>query len=102
MRDNRQGGTVAVQVRIPTVFRKYTDGQSTVELDAGTIGGLVSQLEARYPGMKDQMLTDDGQLHRFVNVYVNDEDARYLEKLDTEVGDGDTVSILPSVAGGAR
>jgi MoaD family protein len=93
---------VAVQVRIPTVFRKYTDGQSTVELDAGTIGDLVSQLESRYPGMKDQMLTGDGRLHRFVNVYVNDEDARYLDKLDTEVGDGDTVSILPSVAGGAR
>jgi MoaD family protein len=93
---------VAVQVRIPTVFRKYTDGQSTVELDAGTIADLVSQLESRYPGMKDQMLTENGELHRFVNVYVNDEDARYLEKLDTTVGDGDTVSILPSVAGGAR
>jgi MoaD family protein len=93
---------VGVQVRIPTVFRKFTGGQSTVELDAGTIAELVSQLETRYPGMKDQMLTGEGQLHRFVNVYVNDEDARYLEKLDTKVGDGDTVSILPSVAGGAR
>jgi sulfur-carrier protein len=102
MSAQREGGTVAVQVRIPTVFRKYTDGQSTVELDAGTIGDLVSQLESRYPGMKDQMLTEEGQLHRFVNVYVNDEDARYLEKLDTKVSDGDTVSILPSVAGGNR
>ena len=91
---------MAVQVRIPTVFRKFTDGQSTVELEAGTIGDLVSQLDSRYPGMRDQMLTGDGQLHRFVNVYVNDEDARYLDKLDTKVGDGDTVSILPSVAGG--
>ena len=93
---------MAVEVRIPTVFRKFTDGQSTVELDAGTIGDLVTQLESRYPGMKDQMLTEGGELHRFVNVYVNDEDARYLDKLETKVGDGDTVSILPSVAGGSR
>lgn len=93
---------MGVQVRIPTVFRKFTDGQSTVELDAGTIGDLVSQLDSRYPGMKDQMLTGEGQLHRFVNVYVNDEDARYLDKLETKVADGDTVSILPSVAGGAH
>ena len=92
---------MAVQVRIPTVFRKFTDGKATVELDAGTIADLVSQLDARFPGMKDQMLTGEGDLHRFVNVYVNDEDARYLEKLDTKVSDGDTVSILPSVAGGA-
>jgi len=93
---------VGVQVRIPTVFRKFTDGLSTVELDAGTIGDLVSQLDSRYPGMKEQMLTGEGQLHRFVNVYVNDEDARYLDKLETKVADGDTVSILPSVAGGAH
>ena len=93
---------MAVQVRIPTVFRKFTDGESTVELDAGTIADVVSQLESRYPGMRGQMLTGDGELHRFVNVYVNDEDARYLDKLQTKVGDGDTVSILPSVAGGAR
>jgi sulfur-carrier protein len=92
---------VAVQVRIPTVFRKYTDGRSTVELEPGSIADLVSQLDAQFPGMKDQMLTDDGELHRFVNIYINDEDARYLEKLDTKVADGDTVSILPSVAGGA-
>jgi molybdopterin synthase sulfur carrier subunit len=93
---------VGVEVRIPTVFRKFTEGRSTVQLDAGTVGDLVSQLESRYPGMKEQMLTDEGQLHRFVNVYVNDEDARYLDKLDTKVADGDTVSILPSVAGGSH
>jgi MoaD family protein len=92
---------VTVQVRIPTVFRKFTDGQPTVDLEPGTIQDLVGQLDAKYPGMKEQMLTGDGELHRFVNVYVNDEDARYLDKLDTKVSDGDTVSILPSVAGGA-
>ena len=91
---------MAVEVRIPTVFRKFTDGSSSVELQAGTISDLVDQLEARHPGIREQLLTPDGQLHRFVNVYVNDEDARYLDKLDTKVADGDTVSLLPSVAGG--
>lgn len=91
---------MAVEVRIPTVFRKYTSDQAMVELEPGTIADLIDQLEARHPGMKGQLLTVEGQLHRFVNVYVNDEDARYLEKLDTKVADGDTVSLLPSVAGG--
>jgi sulfur-carrier protein len=91
---------VAVEVRIPTVFRKFTDGASRVELDPGTIADVVAQLETRYPEMKGQLLTDQGELHRFVNVYVNDEDARYLDQLDTKVAEGDTVSILPSVAGG--
>ena len=91
---------MAVEVRIPTVFRKFTGGDPTVELEAGTIADLVDQLEARHPGMREQLLTPEGQLHRFVNVYVNDEDARYLDKLDTKVADGDTVSLLPSVAGG--
>lgn len=91
---------MAVEVRIPTVFRKFTEGRSAVELEPGTIGDLVDQLESRHPGMREQLLTSEGQLHRFVNVYVNDEDARYLDKLDTKVTDGDTVSLLPSVAGG--
>lgn len=89
-----------VEVKIPTVFRKFTDGEPVVELDPGTIGELVDQLDRRYPGMKGQLLTEGGQLHRFVNVYVNDEDARYLDKLETRVAEGDTVSLLPSVAGG--
>ena len=91
---------MAVEVRIPTVFRKYTGGESAVSLEPGTLADLVDQLDGRYPGLKDQLLTAEGTLHRFVNVYVNDEDARYLEKLDTKVADGDTVSLLPSVAGG--
>lgn len=93
---------MAVEVKIPTVFRKYTGNEATVEVNPGTIGDLIDQLDARYPGFKQQLLAEDGQLHRFVNVYVNDEDARYLEKLDTKVGEGDKVSLLPSVAGGAR
>ena len=92
---------MAVEVRIPTVFRKFTGGEPSVELEPGTVSDLINQLEQRYPGMSEQLLTPEGDLHRFINVYVNDEDARYLEKLDTKVTDGDTVSLLPSVAGGA-
>jgi sulfur-carrier protein len=91
---------MSVEVRIPTVFRKFTNGRDVVELEPGTISELVDQLENRYPGMRRQLMTDDGTLHRFVNVYVNDEDARYLQQLDTRVDEGDTVSLLPSVAGG--
>ena len=91
---------MAVEVRIPTVLRKFTRGDAVVELEPGTIADLIDQLEKRYPGMKQQLMTDQGDLHRFVNVYVNDEDARYLEKLDTKVSDGDKVALLPSVAGG--
>jgi MoaD family protein len=93
---------VAVEVRIPTVFRKFTDGQATAELEPGTVGGLIDQLATRFPGFREQVLTDSGDLHRYVNVYVNDEDARYLEQLETKVVDGDTVSLLPSVAGGSQ
>lgn len=95
------GGDVAVEVRIPTVFRKFTDGRSIEEVDAATIRDLIEELDSRYPGFKNQVLTDGGELHRYVNVYVNDEDARYLDKLDTKVADGDIVSLLPSVAGGS-
>ncbi len=91
---------MAVEVRIPTVFRKFTEGQSVVEVEPGTVGELIGQLEARWPQMRGQIVTETGELHRFVNVYVNDEDARYLDKLDTPVAEGDTVSLLPSVAGG--
>lgn len=91
---------MTVEVRIPTVFRKFTDGQSVIEVQPGTISELVDQLENRYPGLKGQLRTENGELHRFVNVYVNDEDARYLKKLGTKVDEGDTVSLLPSVAGG--
>lgn len=92
---------MAATVRIPTVFRKFTDGQASAEVEPGTVGELISQLGERYPGFREQVITEAGELHRYVNVYVNDEDARYLDKLDTKVGDGDVVSLLPSVAGGS-
>ena len=73
-----------------------------MSLAPDTVKGLIDQLEDRYPGVRSQLVTETGDLHRFVNVYVNDEDARYLDKLNTPVSDGDRVSLLPSVAGGER
>jgi sulfur-carrier protein len=92
---------VSIEVRIPTVFRKFTGGIGVVEARPGTISELLDQLDQRYPGFRSQVITEEGKLHRFVNVYVNDEDARYLDKLETQVQEGDTVSLLPSVAGGS-
>ena len=91
---------MAVEVRIPTVFRKFTGDRSVIEVEPGTISQVIDQLDVQHPGLKEQLMTPQGELHRFVNIYVNDEDARYLEKLDTKVAEGDTVSLLPSVAGG--
>jgi sulfur-carrier protein len=91
---------VSVEVRLPTVLRPHAGGQSTVTANGATIGEVLKDLVATYPGMAGQVLTDDGALHRFVNVYVDDDDVRYLEQLDTKVPDGATVSILPAVAGG--
>lgn len=92
---------MSIQVRIPTVFRKFSEGQAVVEAEPGTVADLIDQLNARYPGLREQLLAGEGQLHRFVNIYVNDEDIRYLEQLETKVSEGDTVSLLPSVAGGS-
>ena len=89
-----------VAVRLPTVLRPAAGGNSTVTANGSTIGEVLADLVATYPGMAGQVLTDDGGLHRFVNVYVNDDDVRYLDQLDTKVADGDEVSILPAVAGG--
>jgi len=91
---------VAVEVRLPTVLRSAAGGSATVTADGATIGEVLRNLVATYPAMAGQVLDDQGALHRFVNVYVNDDDVRYLDRLDTKVADGDTVSILPAVAGG--
>ncbi len=89
-----------VEIRIPTVLRPSAGGKSTLSVDGSTIGEVLANLVDANPGMKGQVLTDDGELHRFVNVYLNDDDVRYLDKLDTKVSNGDTISILPAVAGG--
>jgi len=89
-----------VNVKLPTILRKHAGGQARVEADGATLRELLEDLETRYPGITKNVVTDDGGLHRFINVYVNDEDVRYLGSLETELKDGDTISILPAVAGG--
>jgi MoaD family protein len=91
---------MAVEVRIPTILRSYTGGAKAVEASGGTLQSLVDDLDGKYPGLRARLITDDGALHRFVNIYVNDEDVRFTGALDTKVGDGDSVTILPAVAGG--
>ena len=90
-----------VDVRLPTVLRVHAGGQPSVAVDGSTIGEVLTTLVATYPGLSGQVINEDGTLHKFVNVYVNDDDVRYLSQLDTPVKDGDEVSILPAVAGGA-
>jgi MoaD family protein len=89
-----------VEVRLPTLLRPHAGGAATVTADGATVGEVFQQLIERYPGLAGNLIGDDGQLHRFVNVYRNDDDIRYLDQLDTKLGDGDVVSILPAVAGG--
>jgi sulfur-carrier protein len=91
---------MAVEVRIPTILRPYTGGEKAVDGAGETLDALIDDLEARYPGLRER-LVDDAGLRRFVNVYLNDEDVRFLGGLETPVADGDSVTILPAVAGGA-
>jgi sulfur-carrier protein len=93
---------MAVKVRIPTILRTYTDGSSevTVEPAQDTLAGVLDALEAAAPGIRARVLDDAGALRRFVNVYVDDEDVRFLEGLDTAVPAGASVSVIPAVAGG--
>ena len=91
-------------VRLPNVLRPHAGGAAVVQAEGETVGAVLASLEAAHPGLAGQLRNEDGSAHRFVNVYVNDEDIRYLDKLDTKAAEGDTVSLLPSVAGcsGAR
>ncbi|TDB80469.1 MULTISPECIES: MoaD family protein [unclassified Micromonospora] len=92
---------MAIEVRIPTILRSYTGGAKVVEGAGDTLGDLLTDLDSRHAGLKARLVTDAGALHRFVNVYVNDEDVRFLGALDAKLNDGDSVTILPAVAGGA-
>ena len=89
-----------VDVRLPTILRQYAGGQATVKANGDTVGGVLEDLVLQFPQLRGQVVTDDGALHKFVNVYVNDDDVRYLGNLDTKVGGDDVISILPAVAGG--
>lgn len=88
-------------VRIPTPLRKLTNGKEEVTATGGTIGALIANLETQFPGIKERICDDSGQLRRFVNVFANDEDIRFLKNLDTPVKESDEISIVPAIAGGA-
>ena len=87
-------------VRVPTVLRAHTGGEAQVEADGSTVGEVVKDLVSRFPGFEGHLTTETGDVQKFVNLYLNDEDVRYLDKLDTAVSDGDELSVLPAVAGG--
>ena len=89
-----------VSVRLPTVLRPQANGQSLVQQRGDTVGEVVTELVQAYPGLRANLLDDQGKVRKFVNVYVNDEDIRFLSQLDTPVKEGDEVAILPAVAGG--
>ncbi len=88
------------QVRVPTPLRKYTAGAEAVEADGATVAALIADLDKRYPGIKDRICDEAGQVRRFVNVFVNGEDIRFLQHLDTPVKPTDELSIVPAIAGG--
>ncbi|MBD0292919.1 MAG: MoaD/ThiS family protein [Jiangellaceae bacterium] len=90
---------MAIQVSIPTIMRQYTGGAKVVEATGSTLATLFDDLDARYPGLRDRVV-DGGSIRRFVNVYLNDEDVRFLDGLKTPVTEGDHVTVLPAVAGG--
>jgi molybdopterin converting factor small subunit len=92
---------VPVRVNLPTVLRTHAGGTKEVSADGSTVGEVLTGIVAEYPGLAGQVIDDDGALHKFVNVYLNDDDVRYLSSLDTPVKDDDEISILPAVAGGA-
>jgi molybdopterin synthase sulfur carrier subunit len=91
---------MAIEVRIPTILRTYTSGEKAVDASGATLAALIDDLEANHPGIKDRLI-ENGDLRRFVNVYVNDEDVRFTGGLETALSDGDQVVVLPAVAGGA-
>jgi molybdopterin synthase sulfur carrier subunit len=91
---------MSIEVRVPTILRSFTGGQKVVQGTGDTIAELLADLDSQFAGLRGRLVTEEGVLHKFVNVYVNDEDVRFLGALDAKVNDGDTVTILPAVAGG--
>jgi sulfur-carrier protein len=92
---------MAIEVRVPTILRSYTGGSKIVEGAGDNLIGLIDDLDSKHKGLKGRLITPEGNLHRFVNIYVNDEDVRFLGALDAKLNDGDSITILPAVAGGA-
>ena len=91
---------MAIEARIPTILRSYTGGEKSVTGEGQTLGDLFADLDSRHDGLRQRLVADDGGLNRFVNVYLNDEDVRFLGGIETPLSDGDVVTILPAVAGG--
>ena len=89
-----------INVRIPTPLRKLTHDEEIVQVTAATVGAAIAELQNRYPGIKERLTDDAGSVRRFVNVYVNEEDIRFLQNQDTSLKDGDEISIIPAIAGG--
>lgn len=89
-----------VTVLIPTPLREFTDGESEVTAEGGTIQDMIEDLEENYPGIKERICTEDGELREFLNIYMNDEDIRFMDELETEINDNDEISIIPAIAGG--
>ena len=96
----RREHALPVQVHVTSVIQKAVNGQRELEVDGATVGEVIANLEGRYPGFRATVMDESGQLHRFVNIYLNDEDIRYLGGAETALQDGDKVSILPALAGG--
>lgn len=88
------------KVRIPTPLRKLTNNEEVVEVSADTVGDVITELQTRFPGIKERLLDDNGAVRRFVNVYVNEEDIRFLQNQQTPIKNGDEISIIPAIAGG--
>ena len=93
---------MSILVRIPTPLRRMTNGEAKVELESSNVAELVEKLDSSYPGFKDRLVDENGELRYFVNIYLNGEDVRFLQGLDTSTNSGDEISIVPAVAGGAR
>ena len=91
---------MAVEIRLPTLLRVHAQGNSSVSLEGSSLREVFDRLIEQFPAMAGQVITAEGSFHKFVNVYVNDDDVRYLDKLDTKLNDGDVITILPAVAGG--
>jgi sulfur-carrier protein len=91
---------MSVSVRIPTILRTYTNGDSEVSADGSTLSEIIDDLDSSYPGIKGRILDDQGAIRRFVNVYVGNDDVRFLDALDTKTPDGAQISVIPAVAGG--
>ncbi|MFN3870816.1 MAG: ubiquitin-like small modifier protein 1 [Aquificaceae bacterium] len=89
-----------ITIRVPTPLRRITNGQGEVQVEASTIKEAIEKLEEIYPGFKERLLDEKGEMRKFVNLYLNDEDIRFLKGLDTELKDGDVISIVPAIAGG--